>query len=72
MKLTFLWCYKRNILAKSDRRALLADFGLSNAIETGPTGLTTGNDARGTIGYSSPGVLLHGSTAELPSNGIWS
>ncbi|KAG8958375.1 hypothetical protein FRC00_002808 [Tulasnella sp. 408] len=35
-----------NVLVNSGRRALLADFGLSKALDTGPTGFTTGNDAK--------------------------
>ncbi|KAG8958003.1 hypothetical protein FRC00_003202 [Tulasnella sp. 408] len=61
-----------NVLVNPDRRALLADFGLSKAVDTGPTGFTTGNDARGTIRYSSPEVLLQGTAAESLSNDIWS
>lgn len=51
---------------------MLADFGLSKTLDTGPTGFTTGNDARGTVRYSSPEILLQGTAAESLSNDIWS
>lgn len=63
---------KGNVLVNSDRRALLADFGLSRALDTGPTGFTTGNDARGTVRYSSPEVLLHGAAAASLPGDMWS
>ncbi|KAG8911547.1 hypothetical protein FRC01_005650, partial [Tulasnella sp. 417] len=61
-----------NILVNADRRALLADFGLSKALDTGPTGFTTGNDAKYTVRYASPEIVLEGNTAESLSNDIWS
>ncbi|KIO27747.1 hypothetical protein M407DRAFT_41188, partial [Tulasnella calospora MUT 4182] len=61
-----------NVLVNSDRRALLADFGLSKALDTGPTGFTTGNDIRGTTRYSGPEILLLGKPAESLANDIWS
>ncbi|KIO31665.1 hypothetical protein M407DRAFT_67706, partial [Tulasnella calospora MUT 4182] len=61
-----------NVLVNPDRRALLADFGLSKALNAGPTGFTTGNDARGTVRYSGPEVLLQGTAAESLANDIWS
>lgn len=60
------------MLVNPDRRALLADFGLSKALDNSPTGFTTGNDARFTIRYSSPEVLLQGTSAESLSNDMWS
>ncbi|KAG8920411.1 hypothetical protein FRC01_000761 [Tulasnella sp. 417] len=61
-----------NVLVNSERRGLLADFGLSKALDTGPTGFTTGNDARGTVRYSSPEVLLHGTASQSLSDDMWS
>ncbi|KAG8974105.1 hypothetical protein FRC05_007853 [Tulasnella sp. 425] len=61
-----------NVLVNSQHRALLADFGLSRALDVGPTGFTTGNDARGTVRYSSPEVLLHGTAGQSLSDDIWS
>ncbi|KAG9027287.1 hypothetical protein FS837_004315 [Tulasnella sp. UAMH 9824] len=61
-----------NVLVNSGRRALLADFGLSKALDTGPTGFTTGNDAKCTVRYSSPEVLREGTVAESLPNDIWS
>ncbi|KAG8921503.1 hypothetical protein FRC01_000215, partial [Tulasnella sp. 417] len=50
-----------NVLVNFQRRALLADFGLSRALDSGPTGFTTGNDTRGT-----------GVDAQSLSNDMWS
>ncbi|KAG9021262.1 hypothetical protein FS837_007402, partial [Tulasnella sp. UAMH 9824] len=61
-----------NVLVNPYRRALLADFGLSKALNAAPTGFTTGNDARGTVRYSGPEILLEGTAAELLSNDMWS
>ncbi|KAG9021229.1 hypothetical protein FS837_007431, partial [Tulasnella sp. UAMH 9824] len=63
---------KGNVLVNPDRRALLADFGLSKALNAAPTGFTTGNDVRGTVRYSGPEILLQGTVAKSLSNDIWS
>ncbi|KAG8924168.1 hypothetical protein FRC01_011860 [Tulasnella sp. 417] len=46
-----------NVLVSATRRAILADFGLSKALEEGPTGLTTSEGLKGTLRYYSPEVL---------------
>ncbi|KAG9046341.1 hypothetical protein FS837_004610 [Tulasnella sp. UAMH 9824] len=61
-----------NVLVNLQRRALLADFGLSKALDSGPTGFTTGNDARATVRFSGPEVLLQGVAAQSLANDIWS
>ncbi|KAG8922270.1 hypothetical protein FRC01_014257, partial [Tulasnella sp. 417] len=61
-----------NVLVNFQRRALLADFGLSRALDSGPTGFTTGNDTRGTVRFSGPEVLLQGVDAQSLSNDMWS
>ncbi|KIO34218.1 hypothetical protein M407DRAFT_17123 [Tulasnella calospora MUT 4182] len=61
-----------NVLVNLQRRALLSDFGLSKALDTNPTGFTTGNDVRGTVRFSSPEVLLQGAAAQLLANDMWS
>ncbi|KAG8913773.1 hypothetical protein FRC01_004392, partial [Tulasnella sp. 417] len=61
-----------NVLVNPQRRALLADFGLSKALDTGPTGFTTGNDVRGTVRFSSPEVMLQDAAAQMLENDIWS
>lgn len=60
------------MLVSSDRRALLADFGLSTALNAGPTGFTTGNDARYTLRFSSPELLLQDTAVQSLANDIWS
>ncbi|KAG8974104.1 hypothetical protein FRC05_007852 [Tulasnella sp. 425] len=61
-----------NVLVNSQCRALLADFGLSKALDAGPTGFTTGNDARCTVRYSSPELLLQGTAGQSLRDDIWS
>ncbi|KAG9002287.1 hypothetical protein FRB90_011409 [Tulasnella sp. 427] len=61
-----------NVLVNHNRRALLADFGLSNALDVGPTGFTTGNDERCTVRYSSPEILNDGKSARSLANDMWS
>ncbi|KAG8900958.1 hypothetical protein FRC00_009886 [Tulasnella sp. 408] len=61
-----------NVLVNLQRRALLADFGLSKALDSGPTGFTTGNDARATVRFSGPEILLQGVAAQSLANDIWS
>ncbi|KAG8897479.1 hypothetical protein FRC01_011324, partial [Tulasnella sp. 417] len=61
-----------NVLVNPHHRAMLADFGLSKNLDTGPTGFTTGNDGRGTVRFSSPEVLLDGAAAQSLANDIWS
>ncbi|KAG9017076.1 hypothetical protein FRB90_001855 [Tulasnella sp. 427] len=60
-----------NVLINAQHRAMLADFGLSKALEEGPTGLTTSEGLRGTLRYYSPELLDESNTGpELPSD-IW-
>ncbi|KAG8912031.1 hypothetical protein FRC00_005379, partial [Tulasnella sp. 408] len=47
----------RNVLISAQRRAILADFGLSKALEEGPTGLTTSDGLKGTLRYYSPELI---------------
>ncbi|KAG8899464.1 hypothetical protein FRC00_001397 [Tulasnella sp. 408] len=61
-----------NVLVNPERRALLADFGLSKALDAGPSGFTTGNDARGTVRFSGPEILLDGVEGQSLANDIWS
>ncbi|KAG8906540.1 hypothetical protein FRC01_007983, partial [Tulasnella sp. 417] len=61
-----------NVLVNPQRRALLADFGLSKALDIGSTGFTTGNDARATVRFSSPEIMLEGVDAQSLANDIWS
>ncbi|KAG8919814.1 hypothetical protein FRC01_001081 [Tulasnella sp. 417] len=64
--------YLGNVLVNSQRRALLADFGLSRALDAGPSGFTTGNDGRGTVRFSSPEILLEGVEGQSLASDIWS
>lgn len=61
-----------NVLVNPERRALLADFGLSKALDAGPSGFTTGNDTRGTVRFSCPEILLDGEGGQSLANDIWS
>lgn len=60
-----------NILINAEQQAMLADFGLSRALEEGATGLTTSDGVKGTLRYYSP-ELVSDPPADrgLPSD-IW-
>ncbi|KAG8929695.1 hypothetical protein FRC01_003917 [Tulasnella sp. 417] len=62
-----------NVLINAQRKAVLADFGVSKPMEVGPTGLTTSKVLKGTLRYSSPELLdddEEGASCDLPSD-IW-
>ncbi|KAG9044503.1 hypothetical protein FS837_008053 [Tulasnella sp. UAMH 9824] len=61
-----------NVFINAKRQAMLADFGLSKSLESGPTGLTTSNGLKGTLRYYSPELLKEQEEVsyELPSD-IW-
>lgn len=48
---------KGNVLISIERKAMLADFGLSQALEDGSTGLTTSSSLKGTVRYYSPELV---------------
>ncbi|KAG9030421.1 Phosphatidylinositol (PI) 3-kinase [Tulasnella sp. UAMH 9824] len=58
-----------NVLVNDNGRALLSDFGLAQAMEDGPTGLSTSSGFQGTFRYCSPEVL-QGTSPNLQSD-IW-
>lgn len=63
--------FKKNVLVNADRRGVLADFGLSKALEEGPTGLTTSDGLKGTLRCYSPELIREqDSSHSLPSD-IW-
>lgn len=43
-----------NVVINAEKRAMLADFGLSEVLMEGPTGLTTSETFKGTLRYCSP------------------
>ncbi|KAG8909190.1 hypothetical protein FRC01_007088, partial [Tulasnella sp. 417] len=61
-----------NVLVNHEHRALLADFGLSKALDAGSTGFTTDTDLKCTVRYSGPEVLLGGPDEQSLVNDIWS
>ncbi|KAG8912352.1 hypothetical protein FRC00_004703, partial [Tulasnella sp. 408] len=60
-----------NVLVNAERRAILADFGLSKALEEGPTGLTTSEGLKGTIQYFSPELVLDKNMGDSLPSDIW-
>ncbi|KIO15995.1 hypothetical protein M407DRAFT_34375 [Tulasnella calospora MUT 4182] len=61
----------KNVLVNATRRGMLADFGLSKALEEGPTGLTTSDGLKGTLRCYSPELIRdQDSSQSLPSD-IW-
>ncbi|KAG8899294.1 hypothetical protein FRC00_001632 [Tulasnella sp. 408] len=48
---------KGNVLISVERKAMLADFGLSQTLEDGSTGLTTSSSLKGTVRYFSPELV---------------
>ncbi|KAG8896066.1 hypothetical protein FRC00_006548, partial [Tulasnella sp. 408] len=54
-----------NVLISIERKAMLADFGLSQTLEDGPTGLTT-SSLKGTVRYYSPELV--NPEQDAPSN----
>lgn len=62
---------KKNVLVSETIRGILADFGLSKALEDGPTGLTTSDGLKGTLRCYSPELIRdQDSSHSLPSD-IW-
>ncbi|KIO31635.1 hypothetical protein M407DRAFT_218800, partial [Tulasnella calospora MUT 4182] len=59
-----------NVLIGVERRAMLADFGLSQTLEAEPTGLTTSSGLKGTVRYFSPELLEQGVRPDLSSD-MW-
>ncbi|KAG8911732.1 hypothetical protein FRC00_005925 [Tulasnella sp. 408] len=62
---------KGNVLINVDRRALLADFGLSKVLEEAPSGLTTSQGLKGTLRYFSPEILKGMDTGHPLARDIW-
>ncbi|KAG8917458.1 hypothetical protein FRC01_002441, partial [Tulasnella sp. 417] len=60
-----------NVLVSATRRAILADFGLSKALEEGPTGLTTSEGLKGTLRYYSPEVIRETCNGHSLPSDIW-
>ncbi|KAG8853669.1 hypothetical protein FRB96_008087 [Tulasnella sp. 330] len=58
-----------NALVREDRRAVLADFGLSKAVAEGPTGLTTSRNPMGSLRWCSP--ELFEDLPRSPKSDIW-
>lgn len=61
---------KGNVLIGVELQAMLADFGLAQTLEDGPTGLTTSTGPRGTVRYYSPELLGENAHPDLSSD-IW-
>ncbi|KIO31675.1 hypothetical protein M407DRAFT_19409 [Tulasnella calospora MUT 4182] len=61
----------RNILVTGGRRAVLADFGLSVALNDHPTGLSTTTGLRGTLRYYSPELVKEPSPRHSLASDIW-
>lgn len=53
------------------RRALLADFGLSRAVQEGPSGLTTSHGLKGTLRYYSPELLSEENAKLTLQSDVW-
>ncbi|KIO30968.1 hypothetical protein M407DRAFT_68727, partial [Tulasnella calospora MUT 4182] len=61
----------KNVLVSAARRGILADFGLSKALEEGPSGLTTSDGLKGTLRYYSPELIRDANTNRFLSSDIW-
>ncbi|KAG9027701.1 hypothetical protein FS837_004190, partial [Tulasnella sp. UAMH 9824] len=62
---------KGNVLINTERRALLADFGLSKILEEAPSGLTTSKGLKGTLRYFSPEIIKEMDTGHPLASDIW-
>lgn len=60
-----------NVLITATQRAILADFGLSKALEEGPTGLTTSEGLKGTLRYYSPEIIKEADACHSLPSDIW-
>lgn len=49
---------------------MLADFGLSRALEANPTGLTTSKTIKGSLRYMSPELVMQNASHTLASD-VW-
>ncbi|KAG9026774.1 hypothetical protein FS837_004512 [Tulasnella sp. UAMH 9824] len=61
----------KNVLINAERRAVLADFGLSRALEEAPTGLTTSEGFKGTLRYCSPELIKETDKVHSLASDIW-
>ncbi|KIO28672.1 hypothetical protein M407DRAFT_22105 [Tulasnella calospora MUT 4182] len=61
-----------NVLVNPQRRALLADLGLSSSLDGGSSGFTNSNGGAATVRFSSPEILFQGAAGRLLANDIWS
>ncbi|KAG8977550.1 hypothetical protein FRC05_001408 [Tulasnella sp. 425] len=61
----------RNVLINAERRAMLADFGLSKALKAGPTGLTTSIGIKATLRYASPELMSESDPDRCLPSDIW-
>ncbi|KAG8924844.1 hypothetical protein FRC01_010981 [Tulasnella sp. 417] len=61
----------KNVLITADRRAMLADFGLSRVLEDAPTGLTTTEGLKGTLRFYSPELMKGKDASHSLASDIW-
>ncbi|KAG8899005.1 hypothetical protein FRC01_010702, partial [Tulasnella sp. 417] len=61
----------KNVLINGDRRAMLADFGLSRVLEDAPTGLTTTESLKGTLRFYSPELIKGTDASHSLASDIW-
>ncbi|KAG8949531.1 hypothetical protein FRC04_008464 [Tulasnella sp. 424] len=59
-----------NILITHEIRGMLADFGLSRALQANSTGLTTSKTIKGSLRYMSPELLIENASHTLASD-VW-
>ncbi|KAG8949535.1 hypothetical protein FRC04_008468 [Tulasnella sp. 424] len=59
-----------NILINHEIRGMLADFGLSRALQANSTGLTTSKTIKGSLRYMSPELLMQDASHTLASD-VW-
>lgn len=60
-----------NVLVSADRRGMLADFGLSRALEEHSTGLSTSDGLKGTLRYYSPELIREENGGHSLPSDIW-